>query len=662
VLTYEPDRAANLFRLAPRILIRLDDVAATGLLGPASRVRHRLLIAGDAGPVARFRRSAEESLPGGAELEDVRGARPEIRDALDRGGRFLRLTAVTATLLCVVAVALSTRRFVERQADASALLRCLGASRRRVNGIFTVRLLALGLAASLAGSLLGLLAQPVLAALVGNWFTERLPLPSAWPLATGLATGVLVLAGFALPSVLRLGEVPPLRVFRRDLGPPAVMHTVAVAVPVVALGALLYWQIGDDRLAVRLIGGLAAAILLLLGASRALLRLLAPFRQRAAGSWRYGLASLSRNKATTTFQLTGFGLGITALLLLAMVRVDLLSAWQNELPPDAPNQFLINIQPEEVAGVRALLLDHGIEPGGPYPMSRARLVAIAERPVDPGDYDSPRARRMAERDFNLSWASSPQPDNRITAGAWWTAAEAESTSAFSVEQGIAETLGIGLGDVLVFEIAGERIRAPVTSLRSVQWDSFNANFFVVATPALLRDRPATWISSFHLPPGRIEVIRDLVRDYPSVTPLDVSALIGQVRGIMDRGALAVQFVFVFTLLAGLVVLVAGIQASRELRVQEAAVLRTLGLRRRKLIEAIALEFGVLGGLAGLIAAVAATAVSYTLATGVFDLPWRPDPAMWLVSILAGAAGVAAAGMAATWKLTRQPPVVVLRGA
>ena len=383
---------------------------------------------------------------------------------------------------------------------------------------------------------------------------------------------------------------------------------------------------------------------------------------RAAGSWRYGLASLSRNPATTTFQLTGFGLGITALLLLAMVRVDLLSAWQNELPPDAPNQFLINIQPEEVDGVRAVLLDHGIEPGGPYPMSRARLVAIDGRPVNAEDYDSPRAKRLAEREFNLSWSLAPQPDNRITAGSWWTEAEADSVAAFSVEEGIADTLGIELGEELAFEIAGERISAVVKSLRSVQWDSFNANFFVVGTPALLRDRPATYISSFHLPSGRTEVISDIVQSYPSVTPLDVTALIRQVRGIMDRGALAVQFVFAFTLLAGLVVLVAGIQASRELRVQEAAVLRTLGLRRRKLLEAIALEFGLLGALAGLIAAIAATAVSYTLASGVFDLPWHFSGAMWLTALGASTLGVAVAGIAATWRLTREPPVVVLREA
>jgi len=660
ILGYEPDRAANLFRLAPRIMLRLDRALELGLLGPASRVNHRLLLAGDAAAVGDYRDWASQRLPSGAELVDVRSSRPEIRDALDRGGRFLRLTAVTATLLCVVAVALATRRFVQRQADASALLRSLGASRRLVAQVFGLRVLLLGAIASLAGSLLGLLVQPVLAWLVGGWFSERLPPPSPWPFLNGLLIGVLVLVGFALPAVLRLGAIPPLRVFRRDLGAPPLSQWLSAGLAGFALLGLLVWQIGDDLMASRLIGGLAAVVLVLLGCARALIALLTPLRRQLAGSWRYGLASLARNATTTTFQLTGFGLGITALLLLAMVRVDLLTAWQRELPADAPNHFLINIQPQEVEGIRDLLQHHGIDKDDLYPMSRARLLAIGSKPVQPEAYDSPRARRLAAREFNLSWSYQPQPDNRIEAGRWWSAQEAETTAQFSVESGLADTLGIRLGDQLEFEIAGERLSAPVTSLRKVQWDSFNANFFVIATPAVLRAMPATYIGSFHLPPQRTEVIRDIVQRFPSVTPLDVSALIQQVRGIMDRGALAVEFVFGFTLLAGLVVLIAGIQASRELRLQEAAILRTLGLRRRQLLGAVMLEFGLLGALAGVVAAVAATAVSYMLATLVFDLPWNPDWLMWLVGIAGGAFGVGVAGTAATWRLVETPPLVVLR--
>ena len=662
LLTYEPDRAASLFRLAPRVLVSLADLERTGLLGPASRVKHRLLLAGDAEGISGFRNWLSEQLPAGADIEDVSGARPEIRTALDRGGRFLRLTAVTATLLCVVAVALATRRFVERQSDAGALLRCLGASRRRVNLIFAFRILTLGLIASLVGSLLGLGVQGLLGQLVGHWFADSLPPPSAWPMVGGLATGIIVLTGFALPPVLRLGDMPPLRVLRRDLGPPSPRQWVYLGAPAAALTALLVWQIGDDRMALRLIGGLAGATAVLLGLSHLLVRLLTPLRRQARGAWRYGLASLSRNAGTTSIQLTGFGLGITALLLLAMVRVDLLTAWQRELPADSPNHFLINIQPGEVDGVRALLEADGIEAGGPYPMSRARLVSIGDREVNPEDYTEPRARRLAEREFNLSWSLEPQDDNRILEGRWWSPEEAETTDAFSVEEGIARSLGIHLGDRLTFEIAGERVSAEVTSLRTVQWDSFNANFFVIGTPALMRDRPATYISSFHLPGDNAGIVRDLVQRYPGITPLDVSALIDQVRRIMDRGALAVELVFGFTLLAGVVVLIAGIQTSRELRAQEAAVLRTLGLKRRGLLAAMLIEFSVLGALAGLVAAGVATAIGYGLSSAVFELPWRFNGLLWLVAVGGGMAGVGAAGLAATWRLAKEPPLAVLRRA
>ncbi|MCG8089553.1 MAG: ABC transporter permease, partial [Candidatus Thiodiazotropha endolucinida] len=350
IITYEPDRSANLFQLAPRVMINQQDVEKTGLLGPASRVRHNLLIAGTPAQTSDYRSWVEAQQIEGIQVQDIRAARPELRAALDQGGRFLRLAAATAILLCVVAVALSSRRFVERQADTSALLRCLGAKRNQVLQIFVIRLLGLGLIASLIGSLLGLAAQILLVELVGHWFTQQIPAPSAWPLLSGVATGILVLLGFSLPMVTRLAEVPPLRVFRRHLGAPPIGYLLFISAGVGALATLLIWQIGDDQMAFKLIGGLLGGLLLLLLIARLLVTLLTPLRTRTAGSWRYGLASLSRNPITTSVQLSGFGLGMTVLLLLALVRVDLLSNWRQALPADSPNQFLINIQPDQVDG------------------------------------------------------------------------------------------------------------------------------------------------------------------------------------------------------------------------------------------------------------------------------------------------------------------------
>ncbi|MCU7845235.1 MAG: FtsX-like permease family protein [Candidatus Thiodiazotropha sp. (ex Monitilora ramsayi)] len=659
IITYEPDRAANLFQLAPRAMISLQDLAATALLGPGSRVRHRLLLAGEENALLNYRSWLEQQALGSIQIEDIRGARPELRLALDRGGRFLRLTAATAILLCVVAVALSSRRFVERQADTSALLRCLGASRRQVARIFFLRLMTLGLIASLAGTLIGLAVQAILINLVGHWFTQQIPPPGLWPVFSGLGTGILVLTGFSLPSVLRLSRVPPLRVFRRHLGAPSLGYQLSIGAAIASLAILLIWQIGDDQLATRLIGGLLGGLALLLLISRLLVTLLRPLRSRAAGSWRYGLASLSRNPATTSVQLTGFGLGITVLLILTLVRVDLLDNWRNALPADSPNQFLINIQPQEVDGVKQMLDAGGLDSDGPYPMIRGRLIRINDQAITPDIYESPRAQRLANRDFNLSLATEMQSDNKIVAGRWWNGEEWDKPW-FSVEEGIARDLGIPMDAILVFEVAGQEIEGRVTSLRTVQWDSFNVNFFVVGTPGLMAEQPASYITSFHLPKEQRPLLHRLIQQYPSITALDVSALIQQVRAIMDRGVMAVESVFLFTLIAGIIVLYAGIQASRELRIQEAAILRTLGLSRRRLLTSVALEFTLLGGLAGIISAALASVISYTLATAVFELTWQPNAWLWVVAIAGGALGVGLSGVIASWTLLNRPPLVVLR--
>lgn len=661
IITYEPDRSANLFRLAPRLLISIDDIEATGLLGPASRVRHHLLLAGSPSLIDDYRQWAEQLGLSGVEVEDVRSARPELRTALDQGGRFLRLAAATAILLCMVAVALSSRRFVERQADSSALLRCLGASRRQVARIYILRLTGLGLIASLVGVLAGFAVQGLLIELIGDWFASQIPAPSLRPLVSGLMTGVLVLIGFSLPSIIRLGDVPPLRVFRRHLDAPPIGYRLLLGAALISLGILLIWQIGDDGMALRLIAGLLAGLSILLLFSRLLVYLLAPLRRLTAGSWRYGLASLSRNPATTTIQLTGFGLGFTVLLLLAIVRIDLLSSWQHTLPADSPNQFLINIQPQEVEAVRELLAQGGVETNGLFPMIRGRLISIDGKPVSRDDYDNPRAQRLATRDFNISHASRPQVDNAIVSGRWWNESE-RNEPWFSVEQGLAETLGIPLGAELEFEIAGERIKGLVENLRSVQWDSFNVNFFVIGTPGLLAGRPATYITSFYLPEENRRLLHRLIQRFPSITALDVTALMTQVRSIMDRGALAVESVFLFTLAAGLIVLYAGIQAGHELKLQEIAVLRTFGVKRSALLLSTLLEFALLGGLAGLISAALASAISYSLASAVFDLPWQLDLSMWLSALLGGAISVATAGTLASLTLLNTPPLVTMRRA
>jgi putative ABC transport system permease protein len=658
-IVYEPDRGGDLVRFAPRLIINYEDAANSGLLGPASRVKHRLLVAGEPGDVAAYAKWARPRLAEGTEVLSVANARPELRVALERGGRFLGLAALCAVLLAGAAVALSTHLFVERQTDAAAVLRCFGLSGGRIFGAFVVRLLMLGTLASVVGIGLGYLAQFALSALIGHWFGDGLPLPGPTPALQGLAIGLVLLLGFALPPLLRLRRVPTLRVLRRDLDAPPVSSWLAWVFAGGSMALLVIWQAGDAQLAYRVLAGVGATLLLLGAAARGLIALLRRVAHRRNAAWAFGLATLARRPGLTALQAAGFGLGILALLLLAMVRVDLLSAWRASLPAETPDHFMLNIQPDEVSELRALLASHATVNSGVYPMIRGRLVQIADRQVEPDSYASPRARRLAAREFNLSEATKLQSDNRIVSGRWWNAAQTDEPW-FSVEEGLAEALGIRQGDRLTFDVAGQRVSGEVVNLRKVQWDSFNVNFFVVGTPGLMQDLPATYVTSFHLRPDEQSLIGEIARRFPSASVLDVKPLIEQVRSVMDQGVRAVEAVFLFTLAAGVLVLFAAVQASRDERATETAVLRTLGAPRRRILGSALAEFGSLGLLSGVLAAVVASVVGYVLATRVFELPWELDLQLWAAGAAIGTLSVTLAGIAATYPLLNTPPARVLR--
>lgn len=661
VLSRDTGEGGNLFRLGPRVLMALEDIPTTGLVTPASRVRHQLLVAGERESVENYRSWVEENLPTGARMETMENARPELRSALDRGRRFLALAALAAVLVAGAAVALATRRFVDNQSDTSAIMRCLGATRRFIHQILLLRLLLIAIATSLTGSLLGFLAQMTLASLVGDWFTTELPPPDLYPLALGLGTGLITLAGFTLAPLSRLGNVPPLRVLRRDLGATPPAFWVVGLSAFITMGLLMFWAAEDAKLALLITAATIATLGLLLICSRLLVWLLTPMRQQGSAIWRYGLAGLARNPTMTAIQLTGFGLGILALLLLAIVRVDLISTWERTIPPETPNQFLINIQPQEVTKLRQFMQQRQIADKGIYPMLRARLTGINERKISPANYQDERAQRLVTREFNLSWAREMQQDNTVTAGQWWNSKQ-QNDALFSVEQGIADTLGISLGDLLSFNLAGVDIKARVSSLRSVKWDSFQPNFFVIGTPGLLKAHPTNYITSFYLAPGREALIPELVKQFPAITVIDVSSIMNHVREIMERGSLAVEYVFLFTLGAGLLVLYAGVQASRESRRQESAILRTIGLKRKQLFWAVGVEFLMLGMLAGLLASVCASVTGWFISNEILQLSYSFNPWVWLVGTLGGGIGIGIAGVIATYPLVIHPPLQTLREA
>ena len=659
VLSYEPDRGGDMFAIAPRLMMNYRDVDATGLVQPGSRVTYAMLLAGASHAVQTFQDISKDELGDGEHFHAVRDGRPELRSAIERAEQFLGLAALVAVLLSGAAIAVSSRRYVERRLNVAAIMRCMGASQKLITTVFCIQILSLGLAASLVGCALGFAAQSVLVHVFSSLLVGDLPIPSLEPVFLGLVTGVVTLAGFALPPLMRLRDVSPARVIRRDLGGLPPRAVTAYGFAFIALGALVFWQANDAKLASYVLGSAIVTLLVLSLFAVVLVRSMRRLRTQVGVSWRFGLANLSRRANGSVLQIVAFGLGFTMLLLLSIVRGDILDEWQRNLPVDAPNYFLINVQPTDVAGLQSFLTERGLESAALYPMIRGRLSAINQQPIASEDYESARAQRLAIRQFNLSWAEQLKPGNTITAGRWWQSNELDD-DLFSVEQGIADTLGISTGDTLTFDVAGKKVTGTVSNLRAVEWDSFDVNFFVVSPPALLQEFPSTFISSFHLPVGDHHTLIELVREFPSVTVLDVDALVTKVRQIMEQAVLGVEYVFMFTILAGVVVLLAAVQSTMDERRFETAIIRALGGKRAMIWRGLLSEFVTLGLLAGVLAAFISTIVGSVVAKQIFSLSYQGDPKIWLIGLLAGGIGTGVAGLLGAGSALRQSPLATLR--
>jgi len=661
VLTSDPTQSGGFIAgFAPHLLMNMDDLPATDLVQPASRVRYRLLVAGNSDKVEQLHRQWKKTLVGGETLHGVKDARPQVRTALDRGESFLNLAALVSVLLAGAAVAMAARRYVSRHLDNCAVMRCLGAQQRLINRLYLSQMAVLGLVASGVGMVLGYLAQGGLAAFLGPLAGIDLPAPSTWPVVLGMLTGMITLLGFAIPPILQLANVPTLRVIRRDLGRLQANSLFAYSAGIAAFVVLALMQAQNAKLAMTILGGLVLVLLLLGLLAGLLLWLLKSISRHGRASWRFGLVHIARRAGSSVVQMMGFSIGLMALLLLTVVRTDLMEEWQGRLPADAPNRFLINVQPDQQQQVESFFTEHGIHVPELYPMVRARLVAIDGKPVSEDEFDSERAKRLATREFNLSWAGELQQDNSIISGHWWSKDDF-GKPLVSVEEGIAEELGLKLGDTLTYSAAGKQFSARITSLRKVDWDSFRANFFVLAPPGLLDGFPVSYMSAFYVPAQRYELLNQLVQKFPNLTIFDVDAIMAQVRRIIERVTLAVEYVFVFTLLAGLMVMFAAIHSSRDERIHEAAILRTLGARRSQLLGSLLLEYTGLGLLSGLVAAISAGLVGMVVAERIFQLTYLPGPALWFGGMLVGGVGIGIAGTLGTRFVINQPPLRTLRG-
>ncbi len=655
LISFEPDRSGDVFQMAPRVIMSNIDLPASGLLGDGSRARYRLLVAGEETSVEQFGNQVDSLDDTNLRYQNVEQGRPAVRSALVNVRKFLGLAAAVAVLLSGAAVALAARQIAERDMDTSAVMRAMGASSKTVVRMVLIRLALIALLAAAIGSAIGFIAQFTLAALLARWFVTELPAPTLYPLVGGISCAVLALVGFCLPAITRAVDAPVVRVFRRDLPLTRPSVRFMIISGLAAMLLLLWWLTRDALLGALLIGATVTVAGLLWLISRGLIavgnRVRSPALRRA-------LEALRRRPNSVSVQVAAYSVGLLALLLLAIVRTDVLNTWQQQIPEDAPNFFMVNVQPQEVESVESFLQDRAVTGATLYPMIRGRLQAINETPIGQAGYRNEQAQRMSERDFNLSYLAAARDDNKVVAGEWWP--EDTEESLFSVEEGFAEETGIELGDTLHFKIADKTVSGVVSNLREVQWESFAVNFFVVGSPAALQDKPASFISSLYVAENESGFVRDIVRDYPGVTVLEIGSMIERVTGILSRAALAVQYVFSFTLLAGVLVLIAAVLASRRERFHETAILRTLGASRAYLARSMSREFLMIGLLAGFIASSVASLLAWLVIERVMRLEYEFNAVLYIVGVLAGVLGIWIAGLIISRPVLKQSPVSVIR--
>ncbi len=663
IIDNEPDRGAGFMSFAPRVMINQASVAATALIQPASRISYRLAVAGPDQAVQAFVDWSQAQILArsvrGVRVESLQGGRPELSSTLERAEKFLNLIALLAALLSAVAVALAARGFAASHLDDCAMLRVLGLPQRTIAAAYSFEFVLIGLLASGLGVALGFVVHYGFVALLAGLVDASLPAASVWPVLFGMGMGLTLLLAFGLPPVLQLAQVPPLRVIRRDVGGLKPASLTVLGLGILGFAALLMAASSDVKLGLIAVGGFAAATLLFAGLSWLAVKLLRRVVNDATAPTALVLATrqISARPAFAVVQISSLAVGLLALVLLVLLRTDLISSWRQASPADAPNRFVINVMPDQSDAFGQALKTAGISKFDFYPMIRGRLVAINGRDISPDDYSDERARRLVDREFNLSHSARQPVQNIVVAGRW----QANEAGAISVEEGIAKTLGLSVGDTLKFDMGGMQVESKITSLRKVDWGSMRANFFAMYPVDKLDNVPATYMSAFKAPPTP-GFDNALVRRFPNITTVDMTATIAQIQRVLDQVIGAVEFLFAFTLAAGLVVLFAAVTATREERAREFAIMRAVGARASLLRQVQRIELIGVGLLAGFLASVVASMVGWALARYVFDFTWVVSLWVPLLGSLAGAVLALAAGWWGLRDVLLRPVVETLRRA
>ena len=657
IITYEPDKKGDFYSFSPRVMINEADLPATGIVQPGSHVHYFFQFSGDAKALTEFKQWLKAQLNPSQRIMDIHEDRPELGTALNRAERYLGLSSTLVILISGVAIAMATRRYTERHFNATALLRCLGCKQNEILWLYSSQFVVLGLLASAAGCLLGWFAQEALFYLLKELLPQHVASPGLLAVFFGFIIGMSVLLGFALPPLLRLKQVSPLRVLRRELEPMPSSAWLIYGLSIGIMG-LLIWKYTDDFKMTASILGIGLITLLALGLLvYGLLNLASRVLPSMSLTWRFGLQGLLRNSRASVSQILAFSITLVAMVLSFTVRTDLIDNWQKQLPDNAPNHFALNIFPDQQAAFKQELQQQHINGSQFFPVIKGRLVEINNTPVQKIVSKDTQGENATHRELSLTWTQELPEENKLVAGNWWMTQQA---GLVSVEQKLADSLKIKLGDHLLFTVGSQQINATVTSIRALRWDTIKPNFYMIFSPGTLDAYPSTFITSFYLPETQKNVLNTLVKKYPGTTILEVDLILQQFKTILTQLTQAINYLLYFALMAGFTVLFAAVYATLDNRIYEGALMRTLGANRSLLRKTHIIEFATLGLISGLLAVVISEAIMYALYTQVMAMEYHPGFYLWAIIPLTGALFVGMAGCWGVRQVLNKSPLRVLR--
>ena len=659
VLERETDRGAGFMNFAPRVMMSLDDLPATGLIGLGSRVTYRLLLAGSDAQIESYQKWAihfiESERLRGLRLESLENAQPIMRKTLDRAERFLSLLSLLTAIVAGVAIALSARRYTLKQADACAVLKCFGASQVDILKRQFQTLLCIGLLSAGIGLILGYLVQYLLTLSLGNLLAASLPHASIAPALWSTLFAWCLLLGFAGPSILGLVKVSPICLIRKEFKIFQVREIWLIAIAVITCAALIAIAARDWKLALWTALSFGGAVMLFASIAWVCLSLMTRLRS-SRFSIHFAIIAQARQSSYAVMQITALGIALMALVTILLLRQDLLSSWQASVPVDAPNRFMINIQGDQKAEIQKSLVDAGIYSPDFYPMVRGRLTEINHQEVLPNEYAEDNARRLIDREFNLSYTDRLPSGNRIVSGDWITG----DAPQISMETGIAKTLKLKIGDTLTFEVAGQKVTAPITSLRKLDWGSMRVNFFVIMPPVLLDSLPQSWITSYYQPSNQASLDFQMSHQFPNLTIVDVSSSLAQIQDVLNKLSAALGLLFGLTVIAALLVLVAALTATQDQRYRNAALLKAIGASRKVLGEITRFELLVIGLLAGILAGLSSGLAAWLLGRYVLEIDFNAFGQAIAMAVLFGVAASLAVGYRSQQKIQSATAIECLR--